>query len=57
MIYNIEFIGRKVGAIGVIYKINDRINDRIEADFIEKLYKKYDHVGMLKIDGKLKNKI
>ena len=57
MIYNIEFIGRKVGAIGVIYKINDRIEAENEADFIEKLYKKYDNISMLKINGKLKNKI
>ena len=57
MIYNIEFIGRKVGAIGVTYKVNDRVEAENEADFIEKLYKKYNTISMLKINGKLKNKI
>ena len=55
MIYNIEFIGRKAGAIGIIYKINDKIDAKNEAEFIEKLYKKYDNVNSLKINGKLKN--
>ena len=57
MIYNIEFIGRKAGSIGVNYKINDRIEAENEADFIEKLYKKYYNISKLKINGKLKNKI
>ena len=55
MIYNISFIGRKAGAIGKIYKINDRIEADYEADFIEKLYKNYEHISKLKINGKLKN--
>lgn len=25
MVYNIEFIGRKAGAIGIVYKITDKI--------------------------------
>jgi len=57
MVYNIEFVGRKTGAIGITYKINDRIEAENETDFIEKLYKKYDTINMLKINGKLKNKI
>ena len=56
MVYNIEFIGRKAGAIGVTYKINDRIEANSEEEFIEKLYKKYDTVNMLKVNGKLRNK-
>ena len=55
MIYNIEFTGRKAGAIGVVYKINDKIEAENEKEFIEKLYKKYDHVSLLKVNGKLKN--
>ena len=55
MIYTIEFIGRKAGAIGIIYKINDKIEAKNEAEFIEKLYKKYDTVNNLKINGKFKN--
>ena len=55
MIYNISFIGRKAGAIGSTYKINDKIEAKNEAEFIEKLYKKYDHVSKLKINGKFKN--
>ena len=56
MIYNIEFIGRKAGALGITYKIQDTIKASNEAEFIEKLYKKYDSVHMLKINGKLRNK-
>ena len=55
MIYNIEFIGRKAGAIGVIYKITDKIDAKDEQEFIYKLYKKYDNISMLKINGKFKN--
>ena len=54
MIYNIEFIGRKAGAIGATYKINDKIEADDEADFIEKLYKKYNNISKLKINGKIK---
>ena len=56
MIYNIEFIGRKAGAIGIIYKINDKIDAKNEAEFIEKLYKKYEHISKLKVNGKVYNK-
>ena len=56
MIYKIEFVGRKSGAVGITYKINDKIEANSEAEFIEKLYKKYDTVSMLKINGKLRNK-
>ena len=55
MIYNIEFVGRKAGALGITYKINDKIEAKNEADFIEKLYKKYDNISVLKINGKFKN--
>ena len=55
MVYNISFIGRKVGAIGVTYKINDKIEAKSEAEFIEKLYKKYDNISILKINEKFKN--
>ena len=55
LIYNIEFVGRKTGAIGIIYKINDKIEASTEAEFVEKLYKKYEHVSKLKINGKFKN--
>ena len=55
MVYNISFIGRKVGAIGITYKINDKIEAKNEAEFIKKLYKKYDTVSKLKINGKFKN--
>ena len=55
MVYNISFIGRKAGAIGNIYKINDKIEVKNESEFIEKLYKKYDTVNNLKINGKFKN--
>ena len=55
MVYNIEFIGRKAGALGSTYKINDKIEAKNEAEFIEKLYKKYDAVNNLKINGKFKN--
>lgn len=55
MIYNIDFVGRKAGATGVVYKINDKIEAKNESEFIEKLYKKYDHVSKLKINGKFKN--
>ena len=56
MTYNIEFIGRKAGAIGVTYKIQDTIKASSEADFIEKLYKKYEHVSRLRVNNKLYNK-
>ena len=56
MVYNIEFIWRKAGALGIIYKIKDTIKANNEAEFIEKLYKKYDSVHMLKVNGKLINK-
>lgn len=56
MVYNIEFIGRKSGAIGITYKIKDTIKANSEAEFIEKLYKKYENVSMLKVNGKLRNK-
>ena len=55
MIYNIEFTGRKAGAIGITYKINDKIEAKNDAEFIEKLYKKYSSISSLKINGKLKN--
>lgn len=55
MIFNIEFVGKKAGAIGIIYKINDKIEASTEEEFIEKLYKKYDTVSSLKINGKFKN--
>ena len=57
MIYKIEFTGRKAGALGITYKIKDKIEAENETDFIEKLYKKYDTINMLKINDKLKNKI
>lgn len=55
MIYNINFVGRKAGAIGICYKITDKIDAENETDFIKKLYKKYDNIFMLKVNGKLKN--
>ena len=55
MTYNIEFTGRKAGAIGVVYNITDKIDAKNEQEFIDKLYKKYDNISMLKINGKFKN--
>ena len=55
MIYNIEFTGRKAGAIGIVYKIIDKIDAKDEQEFIDKLYKKYEDISMLKINGNFKN--
>ena len=54
--YTVDFIGNKAGAIGNIYKIHDTIEALNDSDFIEKLYKKYDNVSKLKVNGKYKNK-
>lgn len=55
MIYNIDFVGRKAGAIGIVCKITDKIEAKDESELIDKLYKKYDNINMLKINGKFKN--
>ena len=50
MKFNISFTGRKNGAIGIFYKINETVSARNEQEAILKLYNKYEHIKVLKIE-------
>jgi hypothetical protein len=54
MIYQCEFTGRKVNASGLFYRIADQVilSSHASADEIrDELYKKYEHVQWLRING------
>jgi hypothetical protein len=51
-IYNCTFIGRRVGAQGVTYRIQEEVKSQTELtnkDISLILYKKYDHISQLVI--------
>ena len=54
--FNVSFVGRLSGAIGITYKINDVLEMPKESTHDEinlKLYDKYELISKLKINGKL----
>ena len=49
--YQIQFIGREVGAIGIRYQIFETVEAVDQDAAILKLYEKYEHIKPLKIDA------
>jgi len=50
MVYQIRFIGRKLGAIGIVYEISEHVEAESQDQAIMKLYDKYEHIRILTID-------
>jgi len=50
--YNISFIGRLIGALGLVYTIHETIISDSRENAIQELYKKYEHIKKIKIEVK-----
>ena len=49
--FDISFIGREAGAIGITYRIHETVEAEDAGAAILKLYKKYDHIKPISING------
>jgi hypothetical protein len=51
--FTVHFVGRKLGAIGVLYPITEAVKAKTPEEAIKKLYDRYEHIRIINItDGR-----